>query len=184
MKLGTTYWDLSIDPANSYKVKSQGFPIIPYFSSTIDRITGKTAEKAKLDTGNWRGEATLSTAMKLYIGLSRVKTANDILLTGMRIPAMFTNGPFPWPQRLMQHLLAPGKQLARWEPEDIDKKYTKNYLIKDKSWWCKNCKAPHESKKFTTVLYSKENPAEWFMDFFENVMRPGTQRVCNKTRGF
>ena len=70
--------------------------------------------------------------MKLYIGLSRVKTANDILLTGMLNPAMFTNGPFPWPQRLMQHLLIPGKQLARWEPEDIDKKYARNYLIKHK----------------------------------------------------
>ena len=100
-KPGTTYWDLSKDLANLYKVKSQGFPIIPYFSSTIDSITGKTLDKANLDTGNWSDAATFYTAMKLYIGLSRVKTANDILLTGMLNPAMFTSSPSPRPHRLM-----------------------------------------------------------------------------------
>ena len=95
MNRGTTYWDPSNDPANSYKIKSEGFPMTPYFSLTTDSITGKTVDKAKLDTGNWRDAVIFDTAMRLYTGLSRVNTANDILLTGLLGPAIFTNGPCP-----------------------------------------------------------------------------------------
>ena len=67
MKGVTTYWDLSNDPGDQYKLKSEGFPIIPYFSSIIDSITGKEMDKAKLDTGDWKDSTTFYMSMRMYI---------------------------------------------------------------------------------------------------------------------
>ena len=147
-KRGTTYWDLSNDPGDSYKVKSEGFPMISFFSSTIDSITGKKVEKAKFDTSNWKDATTSYTAMKLYMGLSRVKTANDILLTNMISPALFTNANFPCPSRFMQHLRKAGNQLRPGEHDDIDGMYAKIFILKDKTSGRNSCHKNYSSKHF------------------------------------
>ena len=54
-------------------------------------------EKAKLDTGDLRDSTTFYMAMKMHIGLSRVKTANDILLTNMISPVCLPIGQFRGP---------------------------------------------------------------------------------------
>ena len=108
--------------------------MIPYFSSTIDSITGKEVDKAKLDTRDWKDSTTFYMAMKMYMWLIRVKTASDVFLTNMISPALFTNGPFPWPNRLMQHLRKEVSQLKPGEHVDIDKMSAKIYMLKDKSW--------------------------------------------------
>ena len=48
MKAGITCWDLSSDLREQYKVKTEGFSIIPYFSSTVDSVIGKEVDKANL----------------------------------------------------------------------------------------------------------------------------------------
>ena len=116
-------------------------------------------------------------AMKLYIGLSSVKTANDILLTGMLNPAMFTNGPFRWPLRLMQHLSNLGKQLTRLGPEDIDKKYARNYLVKEKSWWCANCKENMSQTKSPPSRTIKRIPTNGLWMSLRMSLRPA-QHEC------
>ena len=61
-------------------------------------------------------------AMTMYIRLSRVQAANDILLTNVISPILFTNGPFPWPNRLMLHLR---------EHVEIDQMYAKSIILKN-----------------------------------------------------
>ena len=177
-KRGTTFWDLPNDPGDLYKVKAEGFPIIPYSTSTIDNITGKEVDKANLDSGDWRDSTPCYIAMKFYIGWSRVKTANDILLTGMISPALFTNSCFPWPNRLMQHLHQAGNELKADEHVGIDRMYTKNYLFKDKTWWCSSCKTNHLSKNFTTTTLNEDDPCQWLEDFDISIMQPGPFREC------
>ena len=135
----TTYWNLPSEPGERMQVKSIGFPLIPYFSSTIDSITGKTVDKGIMDTGDWTESTSYYRAMKIYIALSRVKKADDILLTNMLSPCLFRCGPFPWPTRLMQHMRQDGQELKPEEHVAIQKMDSKRFLLKDMSWWCKKC---------------------------------------------
>eukprot|EP00973_Karenia_brevis_P094433 12422457-Karenia_brevis.AAC.1 len=52
-------------------IHTKGFAISPYFSSTIDSITGKTVNKAIVDLQQWESFTRYSTALKAYIALSR-----------------------------------------------------------------------------------------------------------------
>ena len=49
-------------------------------------------------------EKTFSRMMTGYIGLSRVKQADDLYLPQAFSPALFRQGPQPWPTLLMQYL--------------------------------------------------------------------------------
>eukprot|EP00973_Karenia_brevis_P029036 4005413-Karenia_brevis.AAC.1 len=67
-------------------IHTKRFAISPYFSSTIDSITGKIVDKAIVDLQQWEAFIKYSTAMKAYIALGRVRKANDSLIADIMSP--------------------------------------------------------------------------------------------------
>ena len=181
LKPATTYWNLATDGNERNMVKSKGFPLLPYFSSTIDSITGKTVDKGILDTGDWQEATSFYRAMKLYIGLSRVRKADDILLTGLLSPALFANGDFPWPTKLIEHLRRQNKDIDKEEVTRVSAMDTKRFLLKDQHFYCRGCQTTHIAGDFFTMPMTPENKQAWFDALFDTIIKPGTARVCKKS---
>ena len=85
-------------------IHTKGFAVSPYFSSTIDSITGRNLDKGIVDLPPWEAPTKYSSAMKAYIALSRVRKADDILIAHIMSPTLFSCGAHPWPTRLLQVL--------------------------------------------------------------------------------
>ena len=106
--------------------------------------------------------ASFYNAMKSYIGLGRVETANDVLLTSMLSPTLFTRGPSE--SRLMQHLRAIKQELRPGEHVKINKR--DSFLFKDERCWCAPCRTQDYTKEFHAQLFDKTMCKEWFDAFF------------------
>ena len=111
-------------------IHTKGFAISPYFSSTIDSITGRTVEKALVDLPPWEAYTKYSTAMKAYIALSRVRKADDILIQEIMSPTLFACGLHPWPTRLMQVLRGETQRPDDKECQTIEKQNNTPFKLK------------------------------------------------------
>ena len=100
----TSVWNLYNSTDTQVTIHTKGFAVSPYFSSTIDSITGRNLDKGILDLSSWEVPTKYSSAMKAYIGLSRVRKADDILIAQIMSPTLFSCGAHPWPTRLLQVL--------------------------------------------------------------------------------
>eukprot|EP00973_Karenia_brevis_P037286 5140134-Karenia_brevis.AAC.1 len=67
----STSWNRYESTDTKVTIRTKGFAISPYFSSTIDSITGKKVDKAIVDLQQCEAFIRYSTAMKAYIALSR-----------------------------------------------------------------------------------------------------------------
>eukprot|EP00973_Karenia_brevis_P077713 10799028-Karenia_brevis.AAC.1 len=67
----STSWNLYESTDTKVTIHTKGFAISPYFSFTIDSMTGKPVDKAIVDLQQWEALTRYSTAMKAYIALSR-----------------------------------------------------------------------------------------------------------------
>ena len=102
MRPVNVWWIL--DAAENIDVQRRGFPIVPNFSTTIHSATGRTLDTAIVDLGNMVSKASFDFAMRGYIALSRVRKAHDLLLAQAFNPALFRQGPQPFPTLLLQVL--------------------------------------------------------------------------------
>ena len=100
----TTDWHLFSSEDTTVTIHTKGYAISPYYSSTIDSITGRTVDKAIVDIPDWQAFTRYSTAMKIYIAMSRVRKAHDILLDKVMSPTLFRCGAHPWPTALLNVL--------------------------------------------------------------------------------
>ena len=57
----TTDWNLYSSTGTKVTMHTKGCAISPYFSSTIDRITSRTVEKAIVDIPHWQAPTKYST---------------------------------------------------------------------------------------------------------------------------
>jgi len=97
LKPVTTYWQLGARfGEEAVEIRRRGYGMVPNFSTTIDGATGRTIDKAIAALGSWYEVATFTRAMKGYIGLSRVRCAEDIHLAEAFSPCLFTQGEQPW----------------------------------------------------------------------------------------
>ena len=82
---------------DSIEIQRRGSPVAPKFSTAIDGATGKTMDTALADLGGASVVPSFTRAMKGYIALSRATKADDMHLTQPFSPALFQQGPQPWP---------------------------------------------------------------------------------------
>ena len=87
----TKYWCLDSD--ESIDICRRGFPLVPDFSTTIDSATGQTLNSALPDLGDEFATPSQHAGMRAYIALSRVTSADSLLIAQPFNPLLFRSGP-------------------------------------------------------------------------------------------
>ena len=132
------YWCLDSDEC--IDICRRGYPLVPNFSTTIDAATGQTLKTAIPDLGDEFCTPSQSAAMRGYIALSRVKSADGLLIAQPFSPVLFRMGSPPWPTLLFDvlHGRVPRKELPTkcQETARTDKATAK---IKECAWQCHLC---------------------------------------------
>ena len=131
-----TSTDWSLDKAELINVKRRGFALSPDFSSTIHSATGRTLESAVPDLGTIEDVPNSQRAMEGYIAISRVASAEGLIIAQPFAPALFRQGPAPYPTLLLQVLIGEVSQLELEEKLDEIEKATPETLLKNMSFKC------------------------------------------------
>ena len=86
------------------KIRRQGFTLLPDYASTAFMIQGSTLPAAIADCGDVAECGGLSELMTTYVILSRVQSANGLLLLRAFCPNIFQMGAPPGPYCLLKLL--------------------------------------------------------------------------------
>ena len=84
--------------------KRRGFRIVPDFSQTAHSVQGASLVAAVVDCFTVDHCSKMTDMLAGYIGLSRVKTKEALLIAGPFSPALFCHGQPPGPEILMKVL--------------------------------------------------------------------------------
>ena len=101
----------SLDKEGNVKVMRFGFPIVPDFGGTAHAYCGSTMAAALGDLLSWELRPRHDDTLKAYIIKSRVKLAQQLLLSQPYSPHMFRQGLLPGPALLLDVLL--GKKASK-----------------------------------------------------------------------
>ena len=110
-----------------------------------------------------------------YIGLSRVKGADGLLLSEILAPMLFRQGPLPGPSLLIDFLngrVAEEDLEARWNTIEENKRSIKTDLATVK-WECCVCK---EEK--TYEHYTECDSAHYLAKYKQLILERGSWRTC------
>ena len=86
------------------KIKRHGFPLLPDYASTAFMIQGATLPAAIADCGDVADAGGLPELMTTYVILSRLKSANGLLLLRAFCANLFQMGALPGPYCLLKLL--------------------------------------------------------------------------------
>ena len=117
-------WELNA--AQGSKIKRLGFTLLPDYASTAFMIQGATLQAAIADCGDVSDAGGLSELMTTYVILSRVKSANGLLLLRAFCANLFQMGALPGPYcllKLLRHRFAGSAQDADYSPADAIEEY-------------------------------------------------------------
>ena len=93
-----------VSEATKIKAKRRGFRIVPDFSATAHMMQGATLLAAIVDCLEAGHCSMPSEMLAVYIGLSRVRTKEALLIPQPFSPGLFCHGPPPGPEILMKVL--------------------------------------------------------------------------------
>ena len=100
-------WAVDARPGNEggcNQIHRTGFLLVPDFASTIHAITGQELDHEILDLKSFSESVSEEQQMMAYIGLSRVKRADGLLLADPFSPCLFQQGKVIGPTVLMHCL--------------------------------------------------------------------------------
>ena len=110
-RLGEGVWPLvpvhrtwELNAAQGSKLKRYGFTLVPDYASTAFMIQGATLQAAIADCGDVVDAGGLSELMTTYVIMSRVKSANGLLLLRAFCATLFQQGALPGPYTLLKFL--------------------------------------------------------------------------------
>ena len=132
-RLGLGVWPLfpvhrtwELNAAQGSKIKRLGFTLIPDYASTAFMIQGSILRAAIADCGDVSDVGGLSELMTTYVILSRVKSANGLLLLRAFCANLFQMGALPSPYcllKLLRQRFAGSAQDANYSPADAIEEY-------------------------------------------------------------
>ena len=96
--------DWSVDPDGLNMVRRLGFTCAPDIGATIHSVTGQEFAAIILDLRHLWDRVNLESMLMAFIGMSRVKTADGLLLAAPFSPCLFRQGQLPGPSTLMEFL--------------------------------------------------------------------------------
>ena len=103
-------WELNA--ATGAKIRRRGFTFLPDFASTAFMIQGATLKAGLADCGDVLETVGTSEAMTAYVILSRLTSAEGLLLLRAFSPELFNMGVPPGPACLLEHLRRRFTQVA------------------------------------------------------------------------
>ena len=131
--LGPGVWPMTVvhrtwilNRTSETKIKRAGFTLLPDYASTAFMIQGATLAAAIADCGDVADAGGLSELMTTYVILSRVKSANGLLLLRAFCPNLFQKGPLPGPScllKLLRHRFAASAHDTTFSPQDAIAEY-------------------------------------------------------------
>ena len=92
------------DKAGFAKVRRLGFAIVPEFGGTIHGYCGETLDAILLDLLEWHRKPAMEDMHKAYVGRSRTRQTDHMLLVQPYSPHLFRQGEMPGPTILMDVL--------------------------------------------------------------------------------
>ena len=102
--LEVTRKDWFICEHTKVKAKRNGFQVVPDFSATAHMLQGATLLAALVDCLEAGHTSRLTDMLAAYVGLSRAKLKETVLITQPFSPGLFAHGPPPGPHILMRLL--------------------------------------------------------------------------------
>ena len=162
----------------------RGFPLVPNFSTTIDGATGQTLDIAIPDLGDEFCTASQHAAMRGYIALSRVTSADSLLLAQPFNPQLFRLGPQAFPSLLFEVLQGkvPFDKLEQ-RCQEATRASKRSPKLKDELWECRLCKTALKWKAYFAPRTDMERDPEWQAHFSKYILRRGCLRECLSCRG-
>ena len=169
--------DWPVDPSQKENwVKRFGFPIVPDFAATVHAVTGGQLSTAIGDLDTFDATPSQEDSLKGYIVLSRVETADKILLAQPFSPTLFTQGPLESAELLLEVLRGkvPKDELeARWDAIEANWKKRKPRLM-DQQWECGVC----QKKKAWEAFVPARSTSTMSDDINTYILKPGAWRCC------
>jgi len=133
----------SRDNGGFARVKRLGFALVPEFGGTIHGYCGETLDANLLDLLEWHRKPTTEDMQKAYVGRSRTRRTDHMLLVQPYSPHLFRQGQLPGPTLLMDMLrgsLKTADAQREWKKVEKQKKSGEG-----KTWLqqmplpCRNC---------------------------------------------
>ena len=90
------------DAANKVQVNRRGFQVVPNFAGTIHSFVGASLDAAMLDCLHFSQTPRKDDQLKAYLGISRVRTAEGLLIVQPYHPMLFKQGSLPGPELIMK----------------------------------------------------------------------------------
>ena len=119
---------MKVNAAQGAKIRRHGFTLLPDYASTAFMIQGATLPAAIADCGDVSDTGGLSELMTTYAILSRVKSANGLLLLRAFCANLFQMGALPGPYcllKLLRHRFAGSAQTTDYSPADAIEESTR-----------------------------------------------------------
>jgi hypothetical protein len=173
----TKYWCLDTD--GSIDICRRGFPLVPDFATTIDAATGQTLSSALPDLGDEFSTPSQYAGMRGYIALSRVTSADALLIAQPFNPLLFRSGKQSFPALLFDVLMGrvPLAELKLKCEEAVAESKTTGAL-KDSRWECACCEQSFHWTGYYRVTPDREGARQWYRRFSKYILRPGCLRMC------
>jgi len=161
------------------KARRTGFRVVPDFSATSHMLQGATLAAAIADCLEAAHVSRLADMLAAYVGLSRAKLKETMLITQPFSPGLFSHGPPPGPHILMRVLR------GEIQPEDVDTEFEKlrrraveTCAEKDlmrMRWPCKSCLLAGRQHHKGMKEFNVHRPA----DFISRLLPQGAWTRCS-----
>ena len=150
----------SVDPDGTNQLLRTGFPVVPDFGATIHSVCGQQFSEEILDLKPFSEKVNLEAMIMAYIGMSRVKRADGLLLVEPFSPCLFQQNAMPGPSVLMRYLRGQEKpEVLKDVLENLEEtQHANRPTLKNMKWigagapgWrCGRCEAIQSFEKYTT----------------------------------
>ena len=134
--------DWALDPPrNDTWIKRFGFPLVPDFAATVHAVTGGQLPALIGEMDTFDATPSQEDALKGYIIMSRVESANNIAIAQPFSPTLFRQGKLQNAELLLEVLCGEVnmKDLQnRWEQIEKQRQQRK-YKLEDQQWACGMC---------------------------------------------
>ena len=150
---------------------------MPDFASTIHAITGQELDHEILDLKSFSESVSEEQQMMAYIGLSRVKRADGLLLADPFSPCLFQQGKVIGPTVLMHYLRGkiPEKALKETLEDLAESRQERKPTLHNMKWACGRC---GEAKTYDHYTALDTEDRHFLSKYQELILQRGAWRVC------
>ena len=172
------------DQSGHAKVRRIGFALAPEFGGTIHSYCGDTMDAALLDLLEWHRRPTMEDMHKAYVGKSRTRQSDHLLIVQPYSPHLFRQGELPGPTILMKVLrqqLSTAEAKKEWKA--VEKNAKREDAQSEKKWMdimtlpCRNCSDNDDQStwKPMTAFHSQYRK---MADVWKHVLAKGQDLQC------